>query len=184
FPCKAKVDGALAKLKYLVTIDPLATETAVFWQNHGEFNNVDPAKIQTEVFRLPSTCFAEEDGSLVSSSRVLQWHWKGADPPGETKTDPEIMAGIFLKLRELYQKEGGAFPDPILNLTWNYPITSAPSPQEMAREHSGKALDGLMDPRGKPKEVRKARGHLDAHARRRRDGTSVCGAWLRGGSWP
>ena len=83
-------------------------------------NNVDPAKIQAEVFRLPSTCFAEEDGSLVSSSRVLQWHWKGAEPPGEAKSDIEIMAGIFLKLRELYRKEGGAFPDPILNLTWDF----------------------------------------------------------------
>ncbi|MBC9219939.1 hypothetical protein IBK40_27755, partial [Escherichia coli] len=26
------------------------------WQNHGESNDVDPASIQTEVFRLPSTC--------------------------------------------------------------------------------------------------------------------------------
>ena len=28
FPCKAKVDGALQKLKFLVTIDPLVTETS------------------------------------------------------------------------------------------------------------------------------------------------------------
>jgi formate dehydrogenase major subunit len=55
-PCKVKVSGSLAKLKYLVTIDPLATETSEFWQDHGEYNDVDPTKIQTEVFRLPSTC--------------------------------------------------------------------------------------------------------------------------------
>ena len=55
--------------KYLVTIDPLATETSTFWQNHGEYNNVDPAKIQAEVFRLPSTCFAEEDGFRAASRR-------------------------------------------------------------------------------------------------------------------
>ena len=35
-----------------------------------------PAEIQTTVFRLPSTCFAEEDGSLTNSSRWLQWHFK------------------------------------------------------------------------------------------------------------
>jgi anaerobic selenocysteine-containing dehydrogenase len=40
-------------------------------------NDVDPAAIQTEVFRLPSTCFAEEDGSIANSGRWLQWHWKG-----------------------------------------------------------------------------------------------------------
>ncbi len=45
-----------------MVIDPLVTETSTFWQNHGESNDVDPSAIQTEVFRLPSTCFAEEDG--------------------------------------------------------------------------------------------------------------------------
>ena len=70
------VRKGLSKLKFLVIMDPLVTETSEFWQNHGEFNDVDPASIQTEVFRLPTTCFAEEDGAVVSSSRVLQWHWK------------------------------------------------------------------------------------------------------------
>jgi formate dehydrogenase major subunit len=78
---------ALSRLKFLVIMDPLAVETAEFWKNHGEFNDVDPTKIQTEVFRLPTTCFAEERGSLVSSSRVLQWHWQGAEPPGEARSD-------------------------------------------------------------------------------------------------
>lgn len=40
---------------------PLVTETSEFWRNAGEANDVDPSKIQTEVFRLPTTCFAEED---------------------------------------------------------------------------------------------------------------------------
>ena len=52
-PNKKKVGDALAKLKYLVVIDPLATDTSEFWKTHGEFNEVDPAKIATEVFRLP-----------------------------------------------------------------------------------------------------------------------------------
>lgn len=82
FPNKNKVIGCLSKLKFLVTIDPLNTETSNFWQNHGELNEVDSSKIQTEVFRLPSTCFAEENGSIVNSGRWLQWHWKGADARG------------------------------------------------------------------------------------------------------
>ncbi|MHB8536012.1 MAG: formate dehydrogenase-N subunit alpha, partial [Sulfuricaulis sp.] len=183
FPCKAKVDGALAKLKYLVTIDPLVTETSTFWQNHGEYNNVDPSKIQTEVFRLPATCFAEEDGSLVSSSRVLQWHWKGAEPPGEAKSDTAIMAGIFLKLRELYRKEGGAFPDPILNLTWNHKIPFAPAPEELAREFNGKALADLTDPKDKKKVVRKAGEQLDGFAQLTDDGKTACGCWIFAGAW-
>ncbi len=97
-------------------MDPLETETARFWENHGDINDVDPAKIQTEVIQLPATCFAEEKGSLTNSGRWLQWHWPGATPPGEAQHDNWIMAQIFLRLRELYQKEGGAVPDPILNL--------------------------------------------------------------------
>lgn len=94
--------GCLSKLKFLVTIDPLNTETSNFWQNHGELNEVDSSKIQTEVFRLPSTCFAEENGSIVNSGRWLQWHWKGADAPGIALTDGEILSGIFLRLRKMY----------------------------------------------------------------------------------
>ena len=91
-----------------MTIDPLNTETSTFWQNHGESNDVDPATIQTEVFRLPSTCFAEENGSIVNSGRWLQWHWKGADAPGIAVNDGEILAGIFTRLRKMYAEEGGA----------------------------------------------------------------------------
>ena len=118
---------------------------------------MDPAKIQTEVFRLPSTCFAEENGSLTNSGRWLQWHCKGANPPGEAKPDADIIAGIFLKLRELYKKEGGAFPDPILNLTWNYKIPHAPAPEELAMEYNGKALADLTDPKDTTKVIRQER---------------------------
>ena len=182
-PCKVKVSGSLAKLKFLVTIDPLATETSEFWQNHGEYNDVDPARIQTEVFRLPSTCFAEEDGSLVSSSRVLQWHWKAAEPPGDAKGDQEILAGIFLKLRELYQQEGGAFPDPILNLAWKYKQPHFPSPEELAREFSGKALKDVTDPKDPAKVLVKAGEQLNGFAELRDDGSTACGCWIFSGAW-
>ena len=46
----------VAKLKYLVIIDPLATDTSEFWKNYGEHNDVKSEDIQTVVFRFPSTC--------------------------------------------------------------------------------------------------------------------------------
>jgi formate dehydrogenase major subunit len=182
-PCKIKVSGALAKLKYMVIIDPLATETSEFWQNHGEFNDVDPGAIQTEVFRLPSTCFAEEDGSLVNSGRWLQWHWKAADPPGDAKSDGEIIGGLFLKLRDLYKNEGGAFPDPILNLTWDHKQPAAPAPEELAREYSGKALKDLTDPKDPGKVLVKAGEQLNGFAELRDDGSTSCGCWIFSGAW-
>ena len=43
FPNRKKLTVALSKLKFLVVMDPLQTETARFWQNHGEHNDVDTA---------------------------------------------------------------------------------------------------------------------------------------------
>ena len=183
FPNKAKLGTALTKLKYLVVIDPLATETSEFWRNFGEYNDVDSSKIQTTAFRLPAACFAEEDGSLVNSSRWLQWHWKGAEPPGEAKVTTEIMAILFLRLRELYKAEGGAFPDPILRLSWPYRIPHDPSSEELAREYSGKALADLTDPKDVKKIIRKAGEQLDGFAQLRDDGTTSCGCWIFSGSW-
>ena len=47
------------------------------------------------------------------------------------------MAQLYLRLKELYQKEGGAFPDPILNLTWPYKDPSEPTADELAKEING-----------------------------------------------
>jgi formate dehydrogenase major subunit len=182
-PCKVKVGNSLAKLKFLVVIDPLVTDTSTFWKNHGDYNNVDPSKIQTEVFRLPSTCFAEEDGSFTSSSRLLQWHWKAADGPGEAMTDIDIVAGLFVKLRALYAKDGGKFPDPITKLTWGYKKTTAPSAEELMREFSGRALADVTDPKDKTKVLRKAGEQLDGFAQLRDDGSTACGCWIYSGAW-
>jgi formate dehydrogenase major subunit len=182
-PHKDKLVEGLSKLKFLVTIDPLVTETSNFWQPHGELNKVDPARIQTEVFRLPSSCFAEEDGSLVNSGRTLQWHWKAADPPGEAKNDPEIVAELFTRIRALYAKEGGAVPEPVLNLAWDYKIPTRPSAEELAREFNGKALADLPDPKDATKTLAKEGEQLATFAHLRDDGTTSCGNWLFCGSF-
>jgi formate dehydrogenase major subunit len=182
-PGKYKQNLALAKLKFLVVMDPLATETSEFWRNFGEHNDVDPSKIQTEVFRLPTNCFAEEEGSLTNSSRWLQWHWKGAEPPGEARSDLQIMGGIFTRMRKLYQTEGGAFPDPIVNLSWPYSDPDSPTAVELAKEFSGKALKDLADPKDPTKITRKAGEQLAGFAELRNDGSTSSGCWIFCGAW-
>lgn len=175
FPDSNKLTVALSRLKYLVVMDPLATETSEFWKNHGESHDIDPAQIQTEVFRLPTTLFAEEDGALVNSSRWLQWHWKGAEPPGECRTDIAIMSELFLKLREMYAREGGAFPDPILNLHWPYHDAAEPSAEEIAKEYNGYALADIVDPKDKSKVLVKKGQQLSSFAQLTDDGSTACG---------
>src|SRR5262249_4221889 len=130
-PNKAKVQAGLSKLKWLVVIDPLETETARFWENHREYKNGHPQAIQTEAIVLPTTTFAEEEGSATNSSRVIMWHWKAADGPGETRSDMEIMSDLVQRLKTMYRKDGGAFPDPIVNLTWSYSNPANPDPAEV-----------------------------------------------------
>jgi formate dehydrogenase major subunit len=183
-PNKKKVIAALSKLKFLVVMDPLATETASFWENHGEYNDVDTKSIQTEVFRLPTSCFAEESGSLTNSGRWLQWHWKGAEPPGEAKTDVEIMAKLYLKVKELYAGQGGAFRDPILNLVWPYAVPDDPTTDEIAKEVNGSALEDLPDPTDPAKPpIVKAGQLLDGFSQLRDDGKTACGCWIYSGSY-
>lgn len=180
---KKKVGDGLAKLKYLVIIDPLATETSEFWKNYGEFNEADPTKIQTEVFRLPCNLFAEETGSYTNSGRVIQWHWQATDGPGESLSDTEIVATLFQKLKSMYSKDGGKLPEPILNLAWPYRIPNKPSPEELLMEISGKALSDVYDPKDKTKVIAKAGEQLAGFIQLRDDGSTSCGNWIYGGCW-
>ena len=188
-PNKKKLSAGLAKLKYMVVMDPLETETSEFWKNFGPLNDVDPAKIRTEVFRLPTSCFAEETGTFTNSSRVISWKEKAVDPPGQSKVDSEIISRLFMKIRESYAKDGGKLPEPIAALTWNYSNPSAPAPDEVLREINGRALVDLLappDPKNPdaPRAVQVARGtQLASFALLRDDGSTACGNWIYCGSF-
>lgn len=183
FPDSNRVVEAFSKLKYMVVIDPIATETASFWQNHGENHDVDSSKIQTEVFRLPSTCFAEEEGSTVNSGRWIQWHYKGAEPPAEAKPDPEILAELFLTLRDMYKTEGGQVAEPILNLSWPYADPMSPHPVELAKEMNGRALADVLDPKDPTKVLVKKGEQVPNFAVLRDDGSTMCAVWIYAGQW-
>lgn len=182
-PNKAKLIDGFSKLKFLIIMDPLVTETSEFWRNVGEYNDVDPSQIQTEVFRLPTSCFAEEAGTLVNSGRWLQWHWKGAEPPGEAKTDIEIMATLYQRLRRLYEEEGGVYPDPIVNLWWPYSNPDEPTAEELAKEYTGRALTDLADPQRPWQVQRRAGEQLAGFGELRDDGSTISGCWIYAGAW-
>src|SRR5262249_37765851 len=118
-PNSKKMVAALSKLKWMLVVENAETETAIFWKAPKEYGGADASQIKTEVFMLPAASFAEKDGTFTNSARWLQWKWKALDPPGKAKADQEIVARLVLAVKALYQKEGGAFPDPILNLAWS-----------------------------------------------------------------
>src|SRR5215213_7203455 len=168
-PNSRKNIEALKRADWLVVCDIYPEETAEFWKAPG-ISKEEMAKIQTTVYRLPGAGFAEKDGTFVNSARWLQWKHAALPPPGQARVDQEILARIFLKVRELYQKEGGKFPDPILNLSWTYTTPENPALADLADEKQ-------------PGVTVKAGQQLPGFAWLRDDGTTACGNWLYSGSW-
>ncbi len=180
-PNSPKMVAALSKLKWMVMVENVETESAIFWKAPKEYGGAEPSKIQTEVFLLPASGFAEKDGTFTNSARWIQWKWKAIDPPGQAKTDQEIIARIFLAVRDLYQKEKGQLPEQVLNVSWSYTNPTNPDLSEVLREINGKALVDIHDPKDPTKIIKTAGQQLDGFAQLMDDGSTMCGNWLHSG---
>ncbi|HTU03093.1 MAG TPA: formate dehydrogenase-N subunit alpha, partial [Candidatus Sulfotelmatobacter sp.] len=182
-PNSRKMVAALSKLKWMVVVENVETEAAGFWKAPPELGGAKPADIGTEVFLLPAANFAEKDGSFTNSARWLQWKWKAVDPPGQAKSDQEILARLFVAVRQLYRKEGGSYPDPILNIAWAYANPVNPDLADVLKEINGKALEDLHDVKDKTKVVKTAGQQLDGFGQLADDGSTSCGNWLYSGAF-
>ncbi|HLV88995.1 MAG TPA: formate dehydrogenase-N subunit alpha [Candidatus Sulfotelmatobacter sp.] len=171
---------ALKKADFLVVCEIYPDETSEFWRAPGTTAE-EMKKINTTVYRLPGAGFAEKDGTFVNSARWLQWKWAAVPPPGDCKLDQEILARIFLKIREKYQKEGGKLADPVLKVSWNYTNPQNPSLSEVAKEINGKALADVTDQ--KTNTTIKADQQLPGFSFLRDDGSTMSGNWIYCGSW-
>ena len=65
------------------------TETAEFWRDAPEIERgeVRPEDIATEVFFFPAAAHTEKDGSFTNTQRLLQWHHKAIEPPGDCRSE-------------------------------------------------------------------------------------------------
>jgi len=179
-PDTSKNIEALKKAEWLVVGEIYPDETSEFWRAPG-ISADEMKNIKTTVYRLPCAGFAEKDGSMTNSARWLQWKNTALPPPGQARLDQDIVAQIFLRVRDLYKKDGGKFPDPILNLTWPYTDPQHPALSDVAKEINGKALADLTDPA--TQQTTKTGQQLPGFAWLKDDGTTSCGNWIYCGSW-
>jgi formate dehydrogenase major subunit len=180
-PDSNKNIDALKKAEWLVVGEIYPDETSEFWKSPRVIAQGDMKQIQTTVYRLPCAGFAEKDGSFTNSARWLLWKNAAVPLVGDCRLDQGIVAQIFLKVRDLYKKESGKFPDPILNLTWNYSDRLNPPLAEVLKEMNGKALADLEDPA--TKQQIKAGQQLPGFSWLKDDGTTACGIWIYAGSF-
>ena len=179
-PDSKKNIDALKKADWLVVGEIYPDETSEFWKAPGTTTD-EMKQIQTTVYRLPCAGFAEKDGTFTNSARWLQWKNAALPLPSGCRLDQAIVAQLFLRVRELYKKEGGKFPDPILKLTWSYTDPSNPSLAEVLKEINGKTFADAEDPVSK--QQLKAGQQLPGFAWLKDDGTTACGNWIYCGAY-
>jgi len=155
-----KVRKALENLDWMVNVNLFDNETGSFWRGPG----ADPSKIKTEVFLLPCAASMEKEGSITNSGRWSQWRYKAVNPPGDAKPDSEIMNALYFRLKQLYEEDGGALPEAITKLKWDYGTEESVDIHSVAKEINGYDLKTgkLLPSFGKLKD----------------DGTTSSGNWL------
>ncbi|AJE02756.1 formate dehydrogenase [Geobacter pickeringii] len=178
-PDSGKAREALGKLKWLVTADLWETESSIFWKRPG----VDPKKIQTEVFMLPAASSIEKEGSISNSGRWTQWRYAAVHPLGDSRSDLHIIDEFCKRVKALYAKEGGAFPEPITKLSWNYGTGHEPDVHMVAKEINGYfTKDMTIVDKDKTLEF-KAGDQVPMFKYLQDDGSTVSGCWIYCGSY-
>ncbi len=170
--------AALGKLDWLVVKDIFLTEAAEFWKApasppHREAT--DPKSIKTEVFFLPAAPAAEKDGSLTNTMRLIQWHEKAVDPPGDVRSDAEFVYEIGKRLKKLYAGSKAKRDQGILALTWEYG-DKEPDMLQVLKEMNGFALKDITDKDGKV--VYKKGDPLSTFVHLTDDGSTCSGIWI------
>jgi len=166
---------ALAKLKWLVVRDFVETEPASFWYNSPEVERgeLNPDTIATEVFLFPAAGVPEKDGTFVNTQRLLQFHNKGPEPPGDSRSETWFMYHLGRRLKARVAKDPRPRSAPLKALTWNY-STHGPHAEPRAEEV-------LMEINGWTVANHKlVAGYQNLKA----DGSTACGAWIYSGCFP
>ncbi len=135
--------------------------------------------IQTEVLLLPAAYFMEKEGTISGSGRLVQWRYAAVAPPGNARTDLDIIDDLFKKVRGLYQGSTEARDQAILNAAWAYPATG--KAEAVLAEISGKAVTDVPDPKDPTKTLLKAGDMVKGIPQLQADGSTSSGAWILAG---
>ena len=166
---------ALGQLKWLVVRDLVEVETATFWRDSPEVRSgeLGPEKIATEVFFFPVAGHAEKDGCFTNTQRMLQWHDKAVDPPGDCRSDAWFVFHLGRRLKARAEADPRDTNAGLRALTWDYPLhgpNDEPDIEAVLREINGRnVVTGEQ---------------LSGFADLASDGSTACGCWIYSGVMP
>jgi formate dehydrogenase major subunit len=177
----AKLERAgMRKLEWLVVKDNWLHESATFWKNAPEVKSgeVKPADIPTEVFFFPSAQVAETEGTFTNTQRMLQFHYKAAEAPGDCRTDAWFTYQLGKRLKQKYADSTAPRDAGFKALMWDF---EHPDPHERSRGEPSmlailKELNGYYsDDPGR---------HVATFGDLKDDGSTTAASWIYTGMYP
>ncbi len=166
---------ALSKLKWLVVRDMSEIETASFWYDSPEVRRgeLDPKDIATEVFLMPAAGQAEKSGTFTNTQRLLQYHNKAVDPPGDARSETWFVYHLGRILKDKASRERTPKNEPLNALNWSYSThgrDAEPNVEEILQEINGFTWSD--------------RKLLKSYKELKEDGSTASGCWIYCGVFP
>ncbi len=161
----------MAHLKWLVVRDLNMIESATFWKDGPEIatGELVTEQIPTEIFFFPAAAHTEKSGTFTQTQRMLQWHHKAVEPPGDSRSELEFFHLVGQKIRQRLADSTLERDLPIQHLTWDYPVDAhgEPSADAVLQEVNGRHLTG-----------EKAGQMLNGFVEMKADGSTDGGCWI------
>jgi formate dehydrogenase major subunit len=175
-PVVGTVNGAMHReglraLDWLVVRDFQLTETAEFWRIAPEIERGDvrTEDIGTEVFFFPAAAHTEKNGSFTNTQRLLQWHHKAVDPPGDCRSELDFIFTLGQQLKTMHETSQDPKDRPLLDMTWDY----AAEPGKEADAHAViREINGYTVADGQP---------VNGFTELKDDGSTASGCWIYSG---
>ena len=166
---------ALSKLKWLVVRDLVETESASFWYDSPEVarGELKTEEITTEVFLFPAAAHVEKEGTFTNTQRLLQFHEKAIEPPGDCRSETNFTYHLGRRLKRMAELDPQPMHDGLRALTWDYPTEGAI--EEPVIDSVMKEINGFKFDTGE---------HLPSYKDLKDDGSTACGAWIYSGMFP
>jgi formate dehydrogenase major subunit len=125
------------------------------------------------VFFFPAAGQAEKEGCFTNTQRLLQWHQKAVDPPGDARSEAWFVYHLGRRLKERAARDTSPRNAGLRALTWDYGTSGPhhePDMEQVLQEINGRSLAD--------------RSQLPGFHALASDGSTACGCWIYSGVYP
>jgi formate dehydrogenase major subunit len=122
---------------------------------------------------MPAELAGEKEGTFTNTHRLVQWHDKVVDGPGDSRSELWFMYHLGQRMQALYADSQARRDAPIRHLTLDYPVKTDRGDLDV--EAVLKEISGYTWP---------GRRQLSSYQELEADGSTACGSWLYCGAFP